>query len=420
MPWRSAEGRNSLNSPAPVAAPPFDFTSGLRPEALGVPESGIVEVFAYGHGRQGLIPMWSGESDIATPAFICDAATRSLAAGETFYTHQGGIPQLREAIARYMTRIYGSLPGGAAFEPERFFVTVGGMQALEIAMRMLAGIGDEVIVATPAWPNFAASAGITGATVRQVAMTLEGEGEAARWTLDPARLDAAITPRTRCLVINSPSNPLGWTASRDELVAILALARRHNLWIVADEIYGRIVYAPERAASFHDVMAADDKVMFIQTLSKNWAMTGWRLGWLEAPPQLGAMIENLIQYSTSGVPVFMQRAAIVALDHGDGLIAHQLSRLTQSRDLLCEALWRAGRVHFAKPPGAFYLFCKIGGFPDTRALAMRLVDEAGIGLAPGSAFGEGGRDYLRICFARQPDVVAEAARRLVNWLKANR
>ena len=177
-----------MHSPTQGVAPTVDFAAGLRPEALGVPESGIVEVFAYGHGRQGLIPMWSGESDIVTPAFINEAATRSLAAGETFYTHQGGIPQLREAIARYMTRVYGALPGGGAFEPERFFVTVGGMQALEIAMRMLAGIGDEVIVPTPAWPNFAASVGITGATVRQVAMTLQGEGALARWVLDLARL----------------------------------------------------------------------------------------------------------------------------------------------------------------------------------------------------------------------------------------
>ena len=404
---------HSGQAPAPLP----DFADGLRPEALGVPESGIVEVFNYGRDRQGLIPMWSGESDIATPAFICDAATRSLAAGETFYTHQGGIPELREAIARYMTRIYGGLPGGAAFEPERFFVTIGGMQALELAMRMIAGGGDEVIVPTPAWPNFAAAAGVNGAFVRQVPMTFEGEGLAARWSLDLGRLEAAINERTRCIIINSPSNPLGWTASREELVAVLAMARRHGLWIVADEIYGRLVYTPERAASFHDVMDAGDKILFVQTLSKNWAMTGWRLGWLEAPPQLGEMIENLIQYSTSGVPVFGQRAAVAALEHGDGLIAHQVARITQSRDILCKALAATGRVRFAVPPGAFYLFCKIDGEPDTRALCMRLVDEADIGLAPGSAFGEGARDWLRICFARKPEDVAEAARRLVGWLR---
>ena len=410
-----------MPQPAESAAPPPDFAAGLRPEALSVPESGIVEVYNYGRDRQGLIPMWSGESDIVTPSFICDAATRALAAGETFYTQQGGIPQLREAIARYMTRIYGGRPDGAAFEPERFFVTIGGMQALELAMRMIAGIGDEVIVPTPAWPNFAAAAGVNGAAVRQTPMALQGEGgENARWTLDLEKLAAAVNARTRCIIINSPSNPLGWTASRDELAAILALARRHGLWIVADEIYGRLVYTPERAASFHDVMASDDKIMFVQTLSKNWAMTGWRLGWLEAPPQLGVMIENLIQYSTSGVPVFGQRAAIAALEQGDGLIAHQVARMTQSRAILCTALAATGRVRFAVPPGAFYLFCKIDGEPDTRALCMRLVDEAGIGLAPGSAFGAGASEFLRICFARKPEDVAEAARRLTRWLSGRR
>ena len=402
--------------PLSSAAPPTDFAAGLRPEALSVPESGIVEVFAYGRDRQGLIPMWSGESDIATPAFICDAATRALAAGETFYTHQGGIPELRAAIARYMTRIYGGRPDGTAFEPERFFVTVGGMQALELAMRMIASAGDEVIVPTPAWPNFAASAGVNGAFVRQLPMTLQGSGDAAHWSLDLAALEAAINPRTRCIIINSPSNPLGWTATRDELTAIRAMARHPHLWIVADEIYGRLVYTPERAPSFHDVMAEGDKVMFVQTLSKNWAMTGWRLGWLEAPPQLGAMIENLIQYSSSGIAVFAQRAAIAALEQGDALVAHQVARITRSRDILCKALAATGRVTFARPPGAFYLFCKIDGEPDSRALCMHLVDGAGIGLAPGSAFGEGGRDYVRICFARHPDQVAEASRRLVAWL----
>ena len=394
-----------------------DFTARLRSEALSVPESGIVEVYNYGHTRQGLIAMWSGESDIATPAFICDAATRALAAGETFYTHQGGIPELREAIARYMTRVYGPSSQGAPFGAERFFATVGGMQALELAMRMIAGAGDEVIVPTPAWPNFVAAIGVNGAVAKQVPMTLAGANNGdLRWRLDLGQLEAAITPNTRCIIINSPSNPLGWTATREEIVAVLGMARRHDLWIVADEIYGRLVYTPEPAPSFHDVMAADDKVMFVQTLSKNWAMTGWRLGWLEAPPQLGPMIENLIQYSTSGLPVFTQRAAIAALDHGEGLIAHQLARITQSRDILCNALAATGRVQFARPPGAFYLFCKIEGEPDTRALCMRLVDEAGIGLAPGSAFGEGARDFVRICYARAPEQVAEAARRLANWL----
>ena len=202
----------------------------------------------------------------------------------------------------------------------------------------------------------------------------------------------------------------------EELVAILEMARRHGLWIVADEIYGRLVYQGERAPSFHDVMAPDDRILFLQTLSKNWAMTGWRIGWLEAPPALGPVIENIVQYTTSGVPVFIQRAAIAAIEGGEAFIAAQIARMRQSRDIICEGLAKTGRVRFAQPEAAFYLFCAVEGHADTRKLAMRLVDEAGLGVAPGSAFGAGGEAYIRLCFARSPDQVAEATRRFAAWL----
>jgi len=387
----------------------------LRPEASGAPDSGIVEVFNYGRGRQGLIPLWVGEGDLATPSFICDAGARSLAAGETFYTHQRGIPELRGAIARYIARVYPTA-AGESVDPERFFVTIGGMHALQIAVRMVAGAGDEVILPTPAWPNFRGAFVIAGATPIELPMTLAGRVGKLRWQLDMERLGAAIGPRTRAIVVNTPANPTGWTATLDELTEILGLARRQGLWIIADEIYGRVVFGGERAPSFRDVMEPGDRILFVQTLSKNWSMTGWRIGWLEAPPELGPVIENLVQYSTSGVPVFAQRAAIAALDEGEAFFAHQLSRIRQGRDIICDGLGAIDRVRFARPDGAFYLFCSIDGEEDTRSLALKLVDEAGIGLAPGSAFGAGGEGFLRICFARKAEDMAEATRRLVAWL----
>jgi len=383
----------------------------LRPEAMAAGESGIVEVFNYGRGRQGLIPLWVGEGDLPTPAFICDAATRSLAAGETFYTHQRGIPELRDAIARYIGRVY-----GVAASPERFNVTIGGMQALQTAIRMIAGSGDEVILPTPAWPNFHGALSVAGAQPVELPLIYDTSAGNAIWRFDLDRLAAAIGPRTRAIIVNSPANPTGWTATREEIVAILELARRYGLWIVADEIYGRIVFDRECAPSFRDVMEEEDRIFFVQTMSKNWSMTGWRVGWLEAPPEYGQIIENLVQYSTSGVPVFAQRAAVAALDQGEGFFAHLLSRVRRSRDIICDGLAATGRVHFAKPEGAFYLFCTIDGEADTRALALRLVDEAGVGLAPGSAFGQGGEQFVRICFARKPEDMAEATRRLVTWL----
>lgn len=396
-----------------------EFLAALRPEALAAPESGIVEVFNYGRGREGLIPLWVGEGDVPTPPFICAAARRSLDAGETFYTFQRGLPELRETIARYMARHYGAPFASAtpAFSPERFFVTAGGMHALQIAVRLAAGAGDEILVPTPAWPNFAGALAIAGARPVSVPMQMRETPRGPQWHLDMGRMAEAVTPRTRAIVVNTPGNPAGWTAARDELVSILALARRHGLWIIADEIYGRIVFEGVRAPSFHDVMEEHDRVLFAQSLSKNWAMTGWRIGWLEAPPALGQVIENLIQFSTSGVPAPAQRAAIAAITDGGHFFSSQLERMRESRDIVCAGLAATGRARFAKPPGSFYLFFALDGVEDSRAAALRIVDEANVGLAPGTAFGEGGAPFFRLCFARDPRSVSEAVTRLAKWMR---
>ncbi len=306
--------------------------SALRREAREAPDSGIVEVFNYGRGREGLIPLWAGEGDLPTPDFICDAAARSLAAGETFYTWQRGLPELRAALARYHARQF-----GREFEPERFFVTGGGMQAIQIAIAATAGAGDEVLVPTPAWPNFAAAVGIGGARPISVPLAFDG----TRWSLELDRLFAAAAERTRAIFINSPSNPTGWTATEAELREILRFARERGLWIIADEVYSRFVYdgAP-RAPSFYDLIEADDRVVFVNTFSKNWAMTGWRIGWLSAPPALGGVIENLIQYSTSGVAAFMQRGAIAAIEEGEDFVRFQIARAAAGRSIVCEGSCR--------------------------------------------------------------------------------
>jgi len=387
-----------------------DFLSALRREARESPESGIVEVFNYGRGREGLIPLWAGEGDLPTPDFICEAAVKSLKAGETFYTWQRGIPELRAALARYHERQF-----GRAFSAERFFVTGGGMQAIQIAVAAIAGSGDEVIVPTPAWPNFAAAVGIRGAEPVSVPLNFDG----ARWNLDLDRLGAAIGERTRAIFVNSPANPTGWTAREDELRALLATARRHGLWIIADEVYSRFVFTgAERAPSLYDIMDEDDLVILVNTFSKSWAMTGWRIGWVSAPESLGAVLENLIQYSTSGVAGFMQRAAIVALEDGEEFARHQVKRALRGRDIVCGALAGSNHVRFAWPDGAFYLFFAIDGVADTRKLALRLVDETGLGIAPGTAFGPGGEPFMRLCFLRKAEDLSEAMRRLGAWLES--
>jgi len=388
--------------------PSDPLLAALRPEARDAPESGIVEVFNYGRGRPGLIPLWAGEGDLPTPGFIDDAAVKSLAAGETFYTYQRGLPELRAALARYHQRTF-----GGRFAADRFFVTGSGMMAIQTAVRMVAGDGDEVIVPTPTWPNITAAVGVAGATPAPLPMRLGNDG----WKLDLDALFDAAGPRTRALFLNSPCNPTGWTASRDDLAAILAFARKRGLWIISDEVYHRFYYAADRAPSFYDVADPDDRILYVNTFSKNWAMTGWRIGWISAPPSLGQVVENLVQYSTSGVAAFIQRAATVALDEGDDFIKLQVERARRGREIVCQGLAATGRVRFAEPAGAFYLFFSIEGETDTRGLALRLVDEANLGLAPGNAFGEGGRGFIRLCFLRGPEQMAEATRRLVDWLK---
>ena len=376
----------------------------LSRAARAAPESGIVEAMNYGRRRGGVTPLWAGEGDLPTPAFICEAATRSLAAGETFYTWQRGIPELRQALARYHTTLY-----GRPFVPEEFYVTGSGMQAIQIVLAMVAGAGDEVLIPTPTWPNAAAAAGVIGARAVEVPMSFGNDG----WSLDLERLAGAVTAKTRALFVVSPSNPTGWTATREDLVALLALARRHGLWIIADETYARFWYGDgPRAPSFFDVMDPEDRVLFVNTFSKNWAMTGWRVGWIAAHPSLGQVIENLIQYSTSGVAAFMQRAAVAAIERGESFVAHLIERARRGREISCTALAATGRVRFAPPQGAFYLFFTVDGEGDTWRLVKRLIDEASAGLAPGTAFGAGGERFVRLCFARNAEQLEAAVSRV--------
>jgi len=380
----------------------------LRHEAAVAPESGIVAVMNHGRRQDGVIPLWAGEGDLPTPDFIRDAANAGLANGETFYTWQAGIPELRQALADYHKRHFNvDLP------VDHFYVTGSGMHSIQLAIQATAGAGDEVVYVSPAWPNFAAAAGIAGATPVPVTQDFTGNG----WTLDPQKIRDAITPRTKALFINSPSNPSGWTADIETLREILQIARQHGLWIVADEIYTHFYYGARRSPSFFDVMDPDDRIIFVNSFSKNWAMTGWRVGWMTVHPALGKTVENLIQYSNSGVAQFMQRGAVAALDHGDEFIRMQVERARKARDILCAKLAATGRVRMSPPAGAFYLLFGIEGVSDSYRAAFDIVDEAKVGLAPGTAFGDGGAAFLRLCFARRIDQVEEAADRLADWIR---
>lgn len=381
----------------------------LRDEARLAPESGIVAVRNHGWQKPGIIPLWVGEGDAPTPEFISRPAAEALANGETFYTYQRGIPALRGSLAAYYGRHF-----GRAFDPSEFIVTGGGMHAILMSMQAVAGKGDEIVYLAPAWPNFAGAALVAGAKPVPVDLDFTANG----WSLEPGKVAKAITPATKALFINSPSNPTGWTADRETLVELLALARKHGLWIVADEIYALFHYEGGRAPSFLDIMEPEDRIIFVNTFSKNWSMTGWRIGWLKIHPELQQVFENLMQYSTSGVAQFMQRGAVAALDHGDDYVDAQVDRARKARDIACDIIGGTGKARLVPPAGAFYLFFGVEGVTNSLQAAFDLIDEANIGLAPGTAFGDSGEGFFRLCFNRRLDQVEEAATRVAGWINS--
>jgi aspartate/methionine/tyrosine aminotransferase len=397
-----------------MAMTPAQLLAGLTPQARDEPDSGIVKAAMYGMARTGVIPLWSGEGNIPTPAAFAQPAIDSLLRGETFYTWQRGIPELREALARYHARQF-----GRAFDAENFFVTSGGMQAIQTIIQMIAGEGDEIIIPTPAWPNYAGPLRVQGSRPVEVPMDFRN----GRWHLDLERLFDAITPRTRAISLNSPSNPVGWTATRDELIAVRDTCRRHGLWILGDEVYSRFYFGARgetRAPSFLDICDDEEMLLLANTFSKNWAMTGWRVGWLQAPRVLGPAIERIIQYNSSGTPAFLQRGCVAALDTGDDFVAEQVSRARSNRDLASRMLAGMPQLRFETPPGAFYLFFAIDGMRDSTATTLRIIDEAKVGFAPGATFGPGGEGHLRMCFLRDPGKLEEALDRFGQWLRTNR
>jgi len=386
----------------------MSIIASLSPRAVAAPESGIVEVINYARGREDLIPLWAGEGDLPSPDFVNRAATEALLAGETFYTWQRGIPELRQALVDYYARHF-----AVSLSTEHFYVTGSGMHAIMLAVQAVTSPGDEMVYLSPTWPNIVAAIEVAGA--HAVGLPLDFGG--GRWQLDIGKLEAVITPKTKSLFINTPSNPTGWTATADDLKAILSLARKHGLWIVADEIYARYYYGGAvRAPSFLDIMEEGDRIIFANSFSKNWSMTGWRVGWLVAPPEIGQVIENLVQYSNSGVAQFMQRGAVAALNDGDAFVDANIRRAHQSRDILCDALIATNRVETLKPEGALYAFLKVDGVTDSRRAALDIVDKIGVALAPGSAFGKGGELFLRACFLRDPAQIEVAAARLADYI----
>jgi aspartate/methionine/tyrosine aminotransferase len=379
-------------------------STAIREKIVSLPASRIAEVAALGFGNPEIIPLWYGEGDLPTPEFIGAAVGAALAAGETFYTYKAGLPELRETIATYLGRLYGREIGA-----ERVAVTSSGMTALQIVAQMLIDPGDNLVIVAPIWPNIAAAVTIMGGEPRLVSLDPTPDGG---WRLDPGKLFAACDSQTRGIFVNSPSNPTGWMITPDEIATLVDFTRRRGLWLIADEVYGRIVYGNRPAPSFLEHTEAEDRVIVVNSFSKTWAMTGWRLGWLTLPPSLLPEIEKLIEFNTSGSPTFLQRAAITAVRDGEGFVESFATRCRAARDVAIDGLQACRRVSVARPEGAFYASFRVDGMSDSLAFAKELLHTAKVGLAPGSAFGPTGEGWLRMCFARDPAAMEGAVGRL--------
>jgi aspartate/methionine/tyrosine aminotransferase len=385
------------------------FDVGARTAIADLSASKIREVADAGMGRSDVLAFWFGESDQPTPAFIRAAAIAALEDGRTFYTQNMGIPPLRAAIAAYIRRLH-----GADVAPEQIAVTSSGVSGLMIAMQSIVSPGDRVVAVTPVWPNIVQIPRILGAEVHDVAL----EARAGFWHLDVEALIAALTPETKLLLIASPGNPTGWQIDPEQQRRVIAHCRKHGIWVIADEVYERLCYREPVAPSFLRLAGARDRVMVVNSFSKSWSMTGWRLGWLVLPRPLAAQFPKLIEYNSSCAPEFIQIAGVVALEQGEGAIVENRERLRASRDHLITGLRKLNSVEAPMPDGGMYAFFRVEGVADSVAFAKRLVIEAGLGIAPGAAFGPAGEGWLRWCFAADPERLSEGLARLGRFLAA--
>ena len=391
-------------------------TAALSSSALSVPHSRIRELAEIAMKMDGVLKLYFGESNLPTPEYIKRAAQKALADGYTYYTENAGMPSTRKALARHYQELH-----GVDIDPSReIVVTASGVQALNVGIRCLLDPGDEALVLTPAWPNGSAIVTMANAIVKQIPHVLKG----GRYEIDFDVLESAVTPRTRLLLYTSPSNPLGWVATDRDQDLLLDFARRHGLWLMADEVYERLYYpeAPAKgrivAPSILKKATREDPVIVVQSFSKAYCMTGWRLGWLIGRADLVARASQLNEFIISHAASFTQRAAETALLWGEDAITEMMARLRENRDFCIAALNKMPGVVVPKPEGAFYLFPKVEGVTDSFEFCKRILIETQVGLAPGVAFGAGGEGSIRICYASEMKILQDAMSRLASFMNS--
>ncbi|MFC3230485.1 pyridoxal phosphate-dependent aminotransferase [Marinibaculum pumilum] len=379
---------------------------GLRSQVTSITRSHIRAIAELGAAMEDVVPLWFGEGDTPTPEFIRAATAESLARGETFYTPNRGIGPLRQAIADYLTGLH-----ARPVALNRVTATLSGMNAIMLAMQTIVDPGDRVVIVAPVWPNVREAVRVLGG--EPVEVPLARDPDSGRFSMDLDRVLDACDARTKAIFVNSPGNPTGWVMPDSQVAALLDAARARGIWVLSDEVYSRLVYdGSAHAPSFLDHAAPDDPLIVINSFSKAWSMTGWRLGWLITPPGLGDLLGKLTEFNVSCATTFVQHGGIAALRGGEGYVAGLVARYGRARRTIVEGLLSMRRVRVAEPEGAFYAFFSVDGESDSVALAYRLLHEARVGLAPGLAFGNGGEAHLRLCFAASDTLLNRALDRL--------
>lgn len=369
-------------------------------------ESPLVRIATAAEAMPGSIKLCYGESDLPTPAFICDAADAALKAGHTFYTHTAGYRELREAIAGKIHELH-----GVGYQPSEIMSTVGASMAIYAAIRAFVGRGDNAVVISPAYAIFVNAITMSGGDSRPVPLVRAASG----FTLDLDRVRAAIDRHTRMIVINSPSNPTGWMISVEEQRALLELAAQHDLVILADEVYERLVYddqpdglSPRVAPSFARVAGNRDRLIVVNSFSKTYNMTGWRLGWAQGSEATIATMYKAVEFMTSNPSAMVQQAGIVALREGEPSIRELRAHYAARRSQVIAAMTALPGITLPTPSGSFFAFPRIEGLSDSTAFTASLLADTGLAVAPGAAFGRDGEGYIRVCFAATEATVTAA------------
>jgi len=380
----------------------------LNPEILSFKETAIMEVANFGRNFQKetgkyVYPAWFGEGDTETSKLIYDKTIASLVKGKTFYTYQNGIQELRSEISRYMNEIF-----NINTKPENHSVVTGGMMGLRLICDLIIDSGDEVVMVGPVWPNIRSSVLLRKGNIKEISLQLK-DGE---WFLDYDKLIRSITSKTKMVFVNSPGNPTGWEMPKSQQERLLNHTRDVGCWLVADEVYHQITYNDLPSPSFLESSLASDKLIVINSSSKSFNMTGWRIGWITHPEELSSHIAKLVQITTTGVPEFLQDGLITALQNYKIITNELRINLKKSRDIMFNRLVSWNQVECSVPNAAFYAFFKVKGVKDSLEFSKKLILETNVGVAPGIAFGQSGEGHIRICFAAKESFINQIMDRL--------